>query len=576
MEDIDFTPVLDYVEPDHGCWNFIPLEHLNTLEERRTAHRLNSLGSSFYFSKVVLKNTRLSENIHLDMCLTGEKAHLKEIIEIPRDHFKSTIYSETFPIWWALPFGDSDINMMQKIGMSDEWITWMKRAHNPDTRTLLVSENSTNATKLGVRIDGHYTHNEFFKKVFPEIQISRSDSWTQFSKTHKRTQGAKPHGEGTYDYIGVGGALQSRHYDRVVQDDLVGKAALESDTIMNKTHDYHKLLVGAFDSTSGHALDNDEIIVGNRWSYRDLNSLVKEEEPYFNVTNHSALGGCCKLHPSGVPIFPEEFSVQKLSRFRKRLGTYLFSCQFLNQPVPPKDLAFDLSYLSYYKWVKLEKERGQTGEARTGIRHESEVKDGRILNAYPDLDLNKLQIYLVADPNHSQEEGRCNHGISVTGYLRGTSIETERVYLLDEWAESTNTDEFIKKIYELAEKYKLGEIYLETNAAQIYLKYHLDFRNRIENRKLKIREVKSPKTKDAKHARIKALSPLFENRQFFVRDTLQKFIKEYSFYPNAKTRDILDTIGYSAEIWGKGWSNDDLNDYFHNYTPPMGTGPCGY
>jgi len=561
--------LMEYVEPNHGSWTIIPVEHLKTIEERRVAHRLNSLGSSFYFSKVCLRNTRLSEAFHWDLMLNSERAHLKEIIEVPRDHFKSTIYSETFPIWWALPFTDSDINLMQKIGYGDEWITWMKRAHNPDTRTLLVSENVTNAAKLGVRIDGHYQHNDFFRKVFPEIQPDKSCSWTQFSKTHKRTRFSKPHGEGTYDYIGVGGALQSRHYDRVIQDDLVGKAALDSDTIMNKTFEYHKLLVGAFDSTSGHGMDNDEVVVGNCWSWKDLNWLIKTFEPYFRVTNHSALGGCCSQHPAGVPIFPEEFSVQKLIRFSKRLGHYLFSCQFLNKPVPPKDLAFDPNYLRHFTWTRIQDKEDQI--KRTAIKHEAE--EGRVL---PDLLLNNLQIYMVVDPNHSGEEGRCNHAITVTGYLEGSRVEDERIYLLYEWAESSNYDEFIKKIYEVAADFKLHEFYLETVAAQKYLKYHLDFRNRVENRRLKVIELKTPRTKDAKHARIKALSPLFENKQFYCMRSHVKFLEEYSKYPNTQYRDILDTIGYAAELWGKGWSKKDALDYLMNYQPVMGLGPCGY
>jgi len=38
-----------------------------------------------------------------------------------------------------------------------------------------------------------------------------------------------PHGEGTYDFLGVGGALQSRHYNGIlIQDDLIGRKAIES------------------------------------------------------------------------------------------------------------------------------------------------------------------------------------------------------------------------------------------------------------------------------------------------------------------------------------------------------------
>lgn len=559
-----------YVEPYHGEWQIIPVAALKTEAQQKVAHRLNALGSFYYFAKIVLRNRRFTENLHLDLCRTLEKEHLKEVIEVPRDHFKSTVYSESAPMWWALPFTKRDEELMRSLGYGDAWIRWMRRAHNQDTRTLLVSENITNAAKLGVRIDGHYQNNVMFRYIFPDC-IPDNSSWTQFSKTHKRTTGAKPHGEGTFDYIGVGGALQSRHYDRVIQDDLVGKGATESDVTMEKTIEYHKLLVGAFDSDRTVALDNDEIVVGNRWSWKDLNSYIRKNEPYFHITNHSALGGCCNKHAKGVPIFPEEFTLQKLERFSKRLGTYLFSCQFLNQPTNPDSSAFDAKYLRFYKWGRA---LDEGNVQRTVIQHE--VEDGEVLENVP---VSHLRIVMVVDPNHSGESGRCNHAITVVGVGQGKDDkgkDLDNIYLLECWAESTSYDAFISKIYELAEKFKLSEFWLETIAAQKYLKYHLEYRNRIEGRKLKIRELKTPRSANAKDTRIKALGPTFENRSFWCRRTDTGFIEEYTQYPFGKMRDILDTLGYSLELWGTGWSKADMNDYIANYNPSIGAGKCGY
>lgn len=565
-------PVDTYVEPNHGSWEIIPLDTLKREKDTRLAHRLNSLGSLFYFSKVTLKNRRLSENFHYDICLNLEREHLKEILEVPRDHFKSTICSESAPMWWALPFSEEDADLMRVLGYGEAWIKWMRRAHNQDTRTLLISENITNAAKLGVRVDGHYKNNKFFTYLFPEIRPNKHSTWTQFSMTHGRSANSKPHGEGTFDYLGVGAALQSRHYDRVVQDDLVGKAAIDSDTVMQKTIEYHKLLVGAFDSNRDIALDNDEIVVGNRWSWRDLNSYIRENETYFRITNHSALGGCCELHPAGSPIFPEEFSIEKLERFSKRLGTYLFSCQFLNAPTTPEASAFDEKLLRYYRWGKETTGYGEDKISRTMIAHE--VDKGEAIN---DIPVSNLQITMVVDPNHSGEEGRCHHAITVVGVLKGkTKVDGDRIYLLDCWAESSSYDKFIAKIYELAEKYRLREFWLETIAAQRYLKYHLEFRNRVEGRKLKVRELKSARTKGAKNNRILALGPTFENRQFWIRRGDVGFIKEFTMYPNAPTKDILDTLGYALQVWGQGFSRGQVTEYMQNFQQQIGAGPCGY
>jgi hypothetical protein len=229
-------------------WKIIPVDKMPNEKTKQLAHRLNGLGSMFYFGKVILRKRSFTEHFHKALCDGLEKSHIKDVYEIPRDHFKSTICSEVAPMWWALPFTANDEAVMRSLGYGDEWITWMRRAHNPDTRTLLVSSNITNAAKLGKRINGSYDSNDFFRAIYPEILPDSSCTWSDFTKTHKRTSGHTPQGEGTYDFLGVNSALQSRHYDRMIQDDLVGKDAYDSPKVMEGVVEYHKLLVGAFDS----------------------------------------------------------------------------------------------------------------------------------------------------------------------------------------------------------------------------------------------------------------------------------------------------------------------------------------
>src|SRR5260221_13195879 len=93
-------------------WRMIPLAGL-TSKALDSAHRLNSLGSSYYFGKIVLRKHRLVEHLHKMMLDTIEQDYLKEVIEWPRGHFKTTCYSEIAPIWWALPFTDEDESLMR-------------------------------------------------------------------------------------------------------------------------------------------------------------------------------------------------------------------------------------------------------------------------------------------------------------------------------------------------------------------------------------------------------------------------------------------------------------------------------
>lgn len=531
---------------------FVPLSTAGrTPDEARRILRLNCLGSLYFFIKIALKRRRLSDRLHLPFCRSLERPFLKDVKEFPRDHFKSTICSEGLPMWWALPFGNEDADFLAKLDYPDEYIRWMRKAHNPNGRFLLVSENITNAAKLGKRIRWHFESNALYRSLFPETLPDTSCIWTNFSLHVRRpTAGTGgSHGEGTFDFLGVGGALQSRHYDGVIEDDLVGRKAIESQTVMDQTIDYHRLLIGAFDSEDRDH-ENSELVVGNRWSFHDMNSYIRENEPWFVFSTHSALGGCCEAHPPDMPIFEEEWSFEKLMRAKGRLGNYHFSCQYLNNPAAPENADFDTEWLGYFALK-------ESLDKRRIIAHE--VKDGTVRK---DLLLGHLSLCMASDPNHAGNAaaGRCRHSIVVIGLSSSGDY-----YLLDCWAAHASYDAYIAKIYELAAKWGLRKFGLETVAAQKYLAYHIEYRNRIESRTLRIiplkGEVEAPDgtlTKKKEWRIRNVLSPIFESGRFFTQRKFQDFLGEYSSFPSGKFVDILDAMAYVPQML-KTPMNEKLN-----------------
>lgn len=560
-----------------NSWTILPVAHLANEESRRIGIRLNCLANLFYCAKFVLgfdrlqTNPDIDKNLHYLMCATVMKDGLKETIEIPRDHYKSTIYSQARNIWRALPFDERDENMMRKLGYGDAFIEWMRRAHSRDVRILVASETKDNAVKLGTKLSIHYESNEMFQWCFPEIIPDASCTWTNDSLHQKRTAKGKQHGEGTFDLIGVGAALQSRHYDDVVQDDLVGRKALKSETVMNDTIEYHRLLVGAFDSDSGNAgRDNNEVVVGNRWSFKDLNSWIREHESYFNFITHSALGGCCSLHPYGIPIFPEAFNIEKLARWKKRLGPYLFSCQFLNFPINPELCKFEKEDIRYYHYEKdfsaqtggqlpyshlqgPARELASTQQKRFRVKIVHDVKEG--MPVKKDVFASALDRYLICDPNHSGKKGRCRHAITVTGVNQPTNF----IYLLDCWAKASDPAELVTQMFKMAVQWKINTIWLETVGAQKYLKYHLEYfitNNLItmpEIAHIKIKDLKYDNREDAKKSRIESLIPIFGRGEFWVNPDMKStrlFLEEHEAYGNKNGLiDLLDTLGYGPEVW---------------------------
>lgn len=577
-------------------YNLIPTDITKDSAEKRLLYRANSFMDLYYMSTVVLGKNRFSKNpdkaknLHYQMCLTVMKDGLKEGIEIPRDHFKSTVYSECFPIWRALPFGKREEDFFSSIGYTDLYIEWMRRTHSQDIRILLVSETITNAKKLGIRISNHYENNEFFRHLFPEIIPTEKETWTNESLHQHRTSAGRGQGEGTFDFIGVGAALQSRHYNVVVQDDLVGREARKSSIVMADTIDYHQILVGATDSDPNNpGRDFDEIVVGNRWSHDDLNSHIREEESYFSWTTHSALGGCCSLHPFGTPIFPEAFTREKLLRWKKRLGSYHFSCQFLNFPIDPSKVRINMADFRYFhidkinnalsvpKEFPLSDSRKKlfpvipTMQYRSVLRHH--VADGDI---EPDVYVLSptYDRYMVVDPNHGgshmgQEvgkDGRCRHAIAVTGVKRNP----RRVHVLEPWAEACGIKDFVKQIFKMAVKWKLRKVYVEAVAAQKYLLYHLN--EFVEDHKYDYPEIsgivflplKTPQHAGAKQERIENFIPMIESHEIWLNQNNCDVVKEEaeSYGQRKGLIDVLDVLSYGPQVWKFDVVNSQKVDKF--------------
>lgn len=521
-------------------------------------HRLNGFGSSYYFTRTILKRRRLTPALHLPICLSLEKDHLKDVKEYPRDHFKSTIACEGMPIWRVLPFGDRDEEMFRKYHTSgvfthtalDEFCRWQRKIHNPHLRNLLISETDKNARKLGTRIRRHFESNAIFRTFYPEIIPTSAERWTDCSLQIHVPGGTAPHGEGTFDFVGVGGALQSNHYNGLlIQDDLVGRKAIESASVMDKTIEYHQLLVGVFDDDDRDH-ESDELVIGNRWGFADVNSYIREHEPWFHIESHSAMGGCCGLHPAGQPIFPEEFSEGKLMKLKMRLGTYNFSCQFMNSPVSPEDADFKEDWLGHYQVVY----PGAATKALDGIIQHT-VKDGVIRK---DIPINQLKLAIATDPTHSQNagNGRCRHSIVVVGMS-----DVGNYYLLDCWAESCSFEHYFAKVFELSKRWGLHRVGFETCAGQGLGAYHIQYYAGMQGYRLSIVELKGEveladgTMSHKKEFRIRdVLSPLCEFGRFFTpvgrdgKDRFQDFLSEYCRFPKGITIDILDALAYIPQM----------------------------
>jgi hypothetical protein len=312
--------------------------------------RVRSLYSPYYFIKVVLGYRKLVDHLHhveLERFVTlWAQGALKQFIEWPRGFFKSTCFTIGCGVWGVLPLCDADSDYaIETLGFDER--EWFARValHDQDATQLYAFEIIDNAEKKVSEVKWHFEENSLFRSVFPEIAYDGSTQPWNTQQLRIRRVGARRRApEGTFEAIGVGGALQSRHYSRVWEDDLVGEKAKKSASVMEQTIGWHGRLHGAFESAG----QSPQFGVSNRWGYADLNSFIRENEPDFVFHTRSAI----ERDDDGreAPIFPEEYPVEVLNRIRHSgsMSSYDFSCQYMNTPIMPGENEVDVKKLHVY------------------------------------------------------------------------------------------------------------------------------------------------------------------------------------------------------------------------------------
>lgn len=145
---------------------------------------------------------------------------------------------------------------------------------------------------------------------------------------------------------GVGGPITGKGFHLGIIDDPIKNAEdAASEVIRKKQKDW-------FDSTFSTREEPDSaiIVIQTRWHEDDLSShiLSKEEESpdYWHIVHYEAIKKAkrpkypktCTLEGDprevGEPLAPKRYSLEKLNKFKTRLGSYFFGALFQQSPKP--------------------------------------------------------------------------------------------------------------------------------------------------------------------------------------------------------------------------------------------------
>jgi predicted phage terminase large subunit-like protein len=376
--------------------------------------------------------------------------------------------------------------------------------NDPDIRVLIDSETFAKAKAFLAEIKGHLEANEAFREVYFTLYGSYPDAkkrdqlWSdsQLNISARKRQRK----EATISCGGVDVTKNGMHYDLIIMDDLHSELNTANKEQIEKVVQHYKLAYSLLDP--GCPL----IVIGTRWDYNDTYQYILDNElENFNVLSRSA------YNPDGSLFFPERLTEAFLQKTKKTQGSYLFSCQYLNEPVDDETATFKRSLLVRTPWEL--------------------VKD------------QPINWYLSVDPSY---DGPYSDYAALV--IAGMNHQRD-IYVRHVLRQKMTYAQIIEAMFDLNNRFQPKAILLETIAAQKSIMYELNNEQKRRGTWLPITEIRS-RTK-SKEERIRALAPFYEfGHIFHVRECPQLEDLEYELihFPKGTHDDVIDALATVLEL----------------------------
>jgi hypothetical protein len=112
-------------------------------------------------------------------------------------------------------------------------------------------------------------------------------------------------------------------------------------------------------------------------------------------------------------------------------------------------------------------------------------------------------------------------------------------------------DAMIGEVTAMAMRWHVDKFYVETIAGQDGWMHYFESDLRARMTSIVVTSLPKERGAGAKDRRILSMSPKYERGEFHVRATgggSEEFMREYEFYPNGNTVDLIDAAGYLFNI----------------------------
>lgn len=479
------------------------MDHLSQAEQLaklKIAQRCQT--DLFFLVKYILAEdeSKVTEQTHGDLCryaqslIKGSGEEIKSTGEELADQFDPR---KKF-LLTLMPRGTFKSSVVT-IGFTLQMIL-----NDPDTRILIDSETFAKAKAFLAAIKGILTANEQFREIFytlygtyPDAK-KRDELWTdsQLNVSARKRMRKEP----TISCGGVDVTKNGMHYDLIIMDDLHSELNTANKEQIEKVKDHFKLALSLIDP--GKPI----IVIGTRWDYNDVYQYILDfYKAQFNILVRKA------YNPDGSLFFPEVLTEEELQLRKTIQGSYMFSCQYMNEPVDDETATFKRSMLQRKSW-ELVKDRPMNWYLSVDPSYEG---------AYSD-----YAAFVICGMDHQRDL-----------YVR---------YILRQ--KMTYAD-IIRTMFDLYSEYDPKQILLETVATQKSIQYELNNEQKRRGAWLPVTEIKS--RSKSKEERIRGLAPYYEfGHIYHLQDCHQLDELEYELlhFPRGTHDDVIDALASVLEI----------------------------
>ena len=233
------------------------------------------------------------------------------LICYPRSHLKTSIITIAHAIQWILNYPNVRIALSMAVG---------------DQTEMVMRE-----------LKGHFQYNNTFRLTFPDYcpppkKVAEWGNMQQFT-VPKRTMNRK---EPTVCLITVGKVIAGSHYDVLKHSDLVDENNVKTPGQIAEviSHFGHMdPLIERYPSDDPAKVRQGwQDVEGTRYDFGDLYGLIIAKPKNWNILVRGA------FRDDGTTLDMRRFPPAELKRIQEKpeMTPFIFSCQYLNKPVPPE------------------------------------------------------------------------------------------------------------------------------------------------------------------------------------------------------------------------------------------------